>query len=195
LSGGERHEQKPLPTLLETGAIRRLGRGRPRLRPKRVAGDKGYSSQTVRRYLARRGIGAVIPRRKDEPQQRHFDRAAYRERSRVEHTLRFFKQTLNWTAPRVRLPEQADRWTWLVLLAYTHLLLARPWVGDQCLPRERRLELGKLTPNRVRRALSSVRPLLGTPANAPKPCGCSPGRPRRRRSEPAPLCPVLKKAA
>ena len=58
----------------------------------------------------------------------------------VEHTLRFFKQTLNWTAPRVRLPEQADRWTWLVLLAYTQLRLIRPWVRDQRLPWERCLK-------------------------------------------------------
>lgn len=92
LSGGERHEQKFLPTLLETGAIRRSGRGRPRLRPKRIAGDKGYSSKTVRRYLAKRGIGAVIPRRKDEPQQRHFDRAAYRERNRIERLINRLKQ-------------------------------------------------------------------------------------------------------
>jgi hypothetical protein len=120
---------------------------------------------------------------------------AYVRRFDVEHTLRFFKQTLNWTAPRVRLPEQADRWTWLVLLAYTQLRLARPWVRDQRLPWERRLEVDKLTPTRVRRAFSAVRPLLGTPANAPKPCGRSPGRPKGRRSQPAPLCPVLKKAA
>jgi len=120
---------------------------------------------------------------------------AYIRRFDVEHTLRFFKQALNWTAPQVRLPEQADRWTWLVLLAYTHLRLARPLVADQRLPWERTLDVDKLTPTRVRRAFSSVRPLLATPANAPKPCGRSPGRPRGRRSGPAPLCPVLKKAA
>jgi len=40
LRGGERHEQPLLPSLLEQGA----GRGRPRLRPERVAGDKGYSA-------------------------------------------------------------------------------------------------------------------------------------------------------
>ena len=34
------------------------------------------------------------------------------------------KQTLGWTTPRVRHPEQADRWTWLVLVAYAQLRLA-----------------------------------------------------------------------
>jgi hypothetical protein len=35
----------------------------------------------------------------------------------LEHTFRFLKQSLNWTLPRVRHPEQADRWSWLVALA------------------------------------------------------------------------------
>jgi Transposase DDE domain len=59
---------------------------------------------------------------------------AYVRRFDLEHTFRFLKQTLNWTLPRVRHPEQADRWTWLVLLAYTQLRLARPLVSDQPLP-------------------------------------------------------------
>ena len=120
---------------------------------------------------------------------------AYVRRFDLEHTLRFLKQTLNWTAPHVRLPAQADRWTWLVLVAYTHLRLARPWVSDRRLPWERRLEADKLTPYRVRRAFPSLWPLLATPACAPKPCGRSPGRPKGRRSPPAPRHPPIKKAA
>lgn len=81
-----------LPTLLEHGAIKRPGRGRPRVRPERVAGDKGYSSRTVRASLRRRGMGAVIPRRRDEPAQQAFDRAAYRERNRVERLINRLKQ-------------------------------------------------------------------------------------------------------
>jgi transposase len=92
LTGGERHEQIALPALLEQGQVKRRGRGRPRLRPARVAGDKGYSSRRVRRYLRGRGIGAVIPRRRTEPPHRHFDRAAYRERNQVERLINRFKQ-------------------------------------------------------------------------------------------------------
>ena len=44
----------------------------------------------------------------------------------LEHTIRILKQTLGWTTPRVRHPEQADRWTWLVLVAYAQLRLERP---------------------------------------------------------------------
>jgi hypothetical protein len=43
---------------------------------------------------------------------------AYIRRFDLEHTVRFAKQTLGWTTPRPRHPEQADRWTWLVLAGY-----------------------------------------------------------------------------
>ena len=61
LTAGERHEQPVLPLLMERGAVQRAGRGRPRIRPDRVAGDKGDSSPTVRRYLKERRIGAYLP--------------------------------------------------------------------------------------------------------------------------------------
>lgn len=60
-TGGERHEQPVLPTLMERGAVKRPGRGRPRVRPDRVAGDKGYGNPPVRRSLKQRRIGAIIP--------------------------------------------------------------------------------------------------------------------------------------
>ena len=120
---------------------------------------------------------------------------AYVRRFDLEHTLRFCKQHLGWTMPRVRHPEQADRWTWLVLAAYTQLRLAQSWVADRRLPWERHLDPDKLTPSRVRRAVSGLLPLVGTPASAPKPCGRSPGRPHGRRSGRATRYPALKKAA
>ena len=92
LTGEERHEQAALPTLLDQGAVRRLHGGRPRLRPRRLAGDKGYSSQTVRARLRCRRIGAIIPRRSTEPPQHRFDRAAYRARNQVERLINRFKQ-------------------------------------------------------------------------------------------------------
>ena len=52
LTGGERHEQIALEGLLDGGTIRRSGRGRSRLRPRRLAGDKGYCSATARRGCA-----------------------------------------------------------------------------------------------------------------------------------------------
>ena len=122
---------------------------------------------------------------------------AYVHRFDLEHTYRFCKQTLNWTTPRVRHPEQADRWTWLVLLAYTQLRLARCGIEERRLPWEQlqRPTRRALTPARVRQAFPQLLAALDTPADAPKPCGRSPGRPIGRRSGPAPRCPAVKKVA
>ncbi len=91
LTAGQRHEQVMFEALMESGAVKRVGRGRPRLRPRRVAGDKGYSSRRIRRYLRRRRIGAVIARQKRERRTR-FDKAAYRKRNVVERLVARLKQ-------------------------------------------------------------------------------------------------------
>jgi hypothetical protein len=111
----------------------------------------------------------------------------------IEHTIRFAKQTLGWTIPRLRHPEQADRWTWLVLAAYTQLRLARQLAGDQRLPWERPRSQPRLSPVRVRRGFPQLLVRLGSPASAPKPAGCPPGRPKGRCSGPATRYPAVKK--
>ncbi|WP_030747611.1 IS5/IS1182 family transposase, partial [Streptomyces sp. NRRL S-31] len=50
--------------------VPRLGPGRPRVRPDHVIGDKGYSSQAIRVWLRRRGIGHTIPERSDQIRNR-----------------------------------------------------------------------------------------------------------------------------
>jgi transposase len=93
LTAGQRQEATQVPALLEQGAVARPGRGRPRVRPARVGGDKGYTGKPIRTYLRQRGIGAVIPRRKDESRRgTRFDRVAYRERNVVERTINRLKQ-------------------------------------------------------------------------------------------------------
>lgn len=92
LTGGERHEQIALEAVLDQGAIRRPGRGRPRLRPRRVAGDKAYGNPVARRLLRRRHITPVIPTKSDQRRNPRFDRAAYRERNRVERLINRLKQ-------------------------------------------------------------------------------------------------------
>ncbi len=93
LTPGQTHESSQVVALLEHGAVARSGCGRPRLRPDRVVGDKGYTGRTIRRYLRRRGIGAVIPRQQRELRRGvRFDRAAYRERNVVERTINRLKQ-------------------------------------------------------------------------------------------------------
>ena len=92
LTAGERHEQPVLPLLMERWAVKREGPGRPRVRPDAVAGDKGYSSDEVRRYLKGRRINAVVPTKTNEAPDPAFDRAAYRERNVVERLINRFKQ-------------------------------------------------------------------------------------------------------
>lgn len=79
-------------TLMDTGWIRRVGRGRPRLKPERLAADKAYSSGVIRRALRRRGIQPVIPTKSNERLEPSFDRAAYRERNRMERLIGRLKQ-------------------------------------------------------------------------------------------------------
>lgn len=114
LTGGERHEQLVLPTLMERGAVKRKGRGRPQVRPDRVAGDKGYSSPMIRRYLKERRIGAVIPTKVDEAPDPSFDREAYRERNTVERTINRLKQ---WRRVATRYEKRAHNYRAMLTLA------------------------------------------------------------------------------
>jgi hypothetical protein len=120
---------------------------------------------------------------------------AYIRRFDLEHTVRFAKQTLGWTTPRPRHPEQADRCTRLVLAGYTQLRLARQAACDQRLPWERPRPQPRLSPYRVRRGFPRLLCALGSPAAAPKPSGCSSGRPKGRASGPAVRHPALRKPA
>ena len=120
---------------------------------------------------------------------------SYVRRFDLEHTIRFLKQTLGWITPRVRHPEQADRWTWLVLAAYAQLGLARSCAEDSPLPWERPQRDRQLTPCRTLRGFATLLAAVGTPARAPKPCGRSPGRPKGRLSGRAKRYPALKKAS
>ena len=114
LTGGEWHEQPVLPMLMERGGVKRVGRERPRVRPDMVAGDKGYSSPTVRRYLKGRGIRAVIRKKIDESPTPGFDRVAYRERNVVERLINRLKQ---WRRIATRYEKRAATYRAMVTVA------------------------------------------------------------------------------
>jgi transposase len=118
LTEGQRHEQPVLPLLMERGAVKRIGRGRPRVRPNRVAGDKGYSRTTIRRYLKVRRIKAVIPTKADETPDPTFDRDAYRERNVVERLINRLKQ---WRRVATRYEKRAANY--LAMLTVAAILL------------------------------------------------------------------------
>jgi hypothetical protein len=117
------------------------------------------------------------------------DRAwqAFLRRFDLEHTFRLFKQVLGWTAPKVRDPAAADRWTWLIIACHAQLRLARPLADDLRRPWERPARPGRLTPARVRRGFRNIRAKAAQPAGAPKPGKPGPGRPpgsKNRRPAP-----------
>jgi hypothetical protein len=101
------------------------------------------------------------------------DRAwqAFLRRFDLEHTFRLFKQTLGWTKPRLREPEAADRWTWLIISAYTQLRLARPLARDLLHPWEKPAAPSRLTPARVRRTFRNLRRHMPCPARHRNPTG------------------------
>jgi hypothetical protein len=84
LTPGQRHEATAFETLMAQGAVKRSGPGRPKLRPHRIIGDKGYSSGKIRQYLRKHDIRITIPHRCNEHRAGPFDRAIYRSRNRVE---------------------------------------------------------------------------------------------------------------
>jgi hypothetical protein len=119
----------------------------------------------------------------------HLDRLwqAFLRRFDLEHTFRLFKQTLGWTRPKLRTPQAADRWTWLVIACHTQLRLARPLADDLRRPWEKPAVPGRLTPARVRRGFRNLRAKTPLPAGAPKPSKPGPGRPpgsKNRRPAP-----------
>ena len=92
LSPGERNESIFLEQLMEQGTVKRSGRGRPRIRPSRLVGDKGYTGRRIRNYLRRRGIRFTIPRLSNEPRRGPFSREIYRQRNIVERAINRLKQ-------------------------------------------------------------------------------------------------------
>jgi transposase len=75
---------------------KRRQKRRRRHKPRQLAGDKGYSVQHLRDWLAGQKIEPVIPHKENE-QARHdpatwFDRIAYRGRCVVEHCVGWLKE-------------------------------------------------------------------------------------------------------
>jgi hypothetical protein len=118
---------------------------------------------------------------------------SYLRRFDLEHTFRLLKQTLGWTRPKIRTPEAADRWTWLIIACHTQLRLARGLAEDLRRPWERPADPDRLTPARVRRGFRHIHPKTTHPASAPKPGKAGPGRPRGSKNrQPAPSYDVGK---
>jgi DDE superfamily endonuclease len=115
----------------------------------------------------------------------------YALRLSQEHGYRFEKQSLLWNEPRLRPPEQFERWSHLVAIVHNHLVLARDLVEVEQRPWENKRRPS--TPQQVRRGLQKYLPTLGTPARPPQPRGKSPGRIKGAKIRQAPRFSVVRK--
>ena len=120
LTAGQTHESTQIEALL---AGVRIGRRR---RPRRLAGDKGYSYPRVRRLLWSRGVKPVIPRRRDQVGKRGrpacFEHDSYRRRNAVERCVGWLKGERRVGTRHDKL---ATRFFGFVQLAMIKLLLKR----------------------------------------------------------------------
>jgi transposase len=100
--------------LLEQGSVQRPGPGRPKRRPRRLVGDKGYSSRANRQYMRQHGIRCTIPRKHSEHRTGSFDRAIYRLRNRVERLINRLKQ---FRRIATRYEKRAENYHTMLLIA------------------------------------------------------------------------------
>jgi len=94
LTAGQVHES----TCFESMVARFIAsrKKRRRRKPRKLAGDKGYSVQRIRDWLRQRGIGPVIPH-KDNQAARwdpavKFDERTYRQRAVIEQCVGWLKE-------------------------------------------------------------------------------------------------------
>lgn len=120
LTAGERNERIALPELMNQGATKRSGPGRPKLRPRAVVGDRGYTGKPSRDYLRRCRISAVIPQLNTEKAPRLMDWRLYRERNVVE---RFVGRLKEYRRIATRYEKLATSY-----LAFVQLAAIRIWL-------------------------------------------------------------------
>ncbi|GCE26746.1 hypothetical protein KDA_60550 [Dictyobacter alpinus] len=98
----------------------------------------------------------------------------YARRFGQEHGYRFDKQALLWEKPRLRTPEQFERWSQVVAMAHNHVVVGRDLVQAHLHPWENKQR--PPTPQQVRRGFSKLLVCLGTPARSPQARGKAKGR-------------------
>lgn len=119
---GERHESLAFEPVMDMGVVPQGDApGRPRLRPRAVVGDKALEQPAHPRLVpGARHVRCVIPTLGHEKRRPGFDKAACRERNRVEHLINRLKQCRRVAT---RYDKRAAHYLAFVLLAAVLLWL------------------------------------------------------------------------
>lgn len=91
LTPGQRNDSTQFEAVLDAVGVVQPS-GQTRRRPVRVLADRGYDADRIRRWLRRRGIGAVIPPKRTRRRRLRYDRTLYRERNVIERSLGHLKE-------------------------------------------------------------------------------------------------------
>lgn len=118
LTPGQQHEMSVAKDLMDQGWIKQAN-GKNRLRPRRIVGDKGYTSKEFRHFLHQRGIRYTIPRRSNEKRKGQFDKKVYRERNKVE---RLFSRLKEFRRIATRYEKRAANYAAMLTIAAIFLL-------------------------------------------------------------------------
>lgn len=127
---GQRNESTQLEAVLDGIRVERPGGvGRPRKRPDRLIADRGYSHDSCRKLLRKRGIPHTIPERADQKERRarrggrppSFDAEHYKRRNVVERCVNKLKR---WRGVATRYEKRAANYRAVVVIATLMIWLA-----------------------------------------------------------------------
>ena len=112
ITAGQVHESTLFERLMDGGSVHR-SRGRPKLRPAIIVGDKGYSARRIREWGRQKHVITVIPRRSNEKRNGYFNKAIYRQRNMVERVINRFKEFRRLATRYEKLSENFQN-MWLI---------------------------------------------------------------------------------
>jgi len=125
---GQQHESTCIESVVQAVKVVQL-KGRPKWRPKHLAGDKSYSYPRIRAWLRAHDIQAVIPQRSDQCANHrgrplNFDRARYRQRNVIERYVGWLKENRRIA---VRYKKLATNYLVMLHLAMIERYLVAPF--------------------------------------------------------------------
>jgi len=114
---GQRNEAPEFENVMETCLINTFRKAN---RPEAFAADKAYSSQAIRRYIAKLGIEDVIPTRSNETRDEAFDASKYKKRNIVERAIGWMKENRRIAT---RYEKNVENYLAMIYLAIARMII------------------------------------------------------------------------